>query len=122
MNSPLRVLYVDDDPDMRRWVEAVLTLDSSCTLCLCASGREALTVDFAPDVIMLDVRLPDTDGPTLCAALRARSLSAPVVYVTASRDPAHIQRLAAEDAADVVVKPLVADGFVDRLRQIVAQA
>jgi len=123
MNTPLRVLCVDDDPDMRRWLDVVLAADPGCTVQLCASPREALAArDFGADLVILDVVLPEMDGPELFAALRAGGISAPVVFVTANNDPRHLERLAALGAADVMVKPLDPENLITRLRRSAGQA
>jgi CheY-like chemotaxis protein len=61
----LRILHVDDEPDIREVVEISLGLDPDFVTRSCASGEEALTVaeEWAPDVILLDVMMPFLMGP-----------------------------------------------------------
>ena len=105
----LHVLLVDDDTDTRQTVEAALALDPFFTVRDCASGVEALTaaVAWRPDLILLDVMMPDMDAPTVVARLRAdkRTAPIPVVFLTALPEMAERQRYKALGAAGVITKP-----------------
>lgn len=105
----LHVLLVDDETDARQSVEAALSLDPFFTVRDCASGAEALTaaVAWRPDLILLDVVMPDMDGPKVLARLRAdrRTAPIPVVFLTARPHPAEHGRLKALGAAGVLAKP-----------------
>ncbi len=85
----LHLLLVDDETDIRQTVEASLALDPFFMVRDCASGAEALTaaVAWRPDLILLDVMMPDMDGPTVLGRLRAdrRTAPIPVVFFTAHR-------------------------------------
>src|SRR3984885_13972671 len=93
----LHLLLVDDETDTRQTVEASLELDPFFTVRDCASGAEALTaaVAWRPDLILLDVMMPDLDGPMVLARLRAdkRTAPIPVVFFTARADPSARERL-----------------------------
>ncbi len=81
-----RILVVDDDPEIRRFIEAALG-DAGYTVRLAANGSEALAaVDtHHPDLILLDVRMPGVDGWQVLDALRsAAGAQTPVVVMTAS--------------------------------------
>jgi CheY-like chemotaxis protein len=94
----LRVLLVDDDPEIRDAVAAALKRDPFFIAHTCASGRRALTeaVAWRPDLLLLDAMLPDVDGPTMLARLHADRRTAPirVVLMTAGRPPARAGALA----------------------------
>jgi CheY-like chemotaxis protein len=105
----VQILYVDDEPDIREVVEISLSLDPAFVVRSCASGAEALavTADWIPDLILLDVIMPEMDGPTTFARLGARPRTAdvPVVFMTARAQASELQRLLALGAAGVIAKP-----------------
>ena len=72
--SALRVLHVDDEPDIREVVEMSLGLDPDFSIKSCASGADALSASDAwhPDLILLDVMMPVMDGPATLKHLRER--------------------------------------------------
>ena len=72
-----------------------------------------------PDVLVVDIGLPDCDGRDACQALRAQGVAAPVLFLTA-RD-ALVNRLAGFEAGgdDYVAKPFSLDELVARLRVLV---
>jgi len=107
--TDLRVLHVEDDPDIREVVEISLGLDSEIALQSCGSGQEALAVVpvWLPDIILLDVMMPGMDGPATLARLRDSDHTAeiPVVFLTALSQTHEIDRFRALGAAGVVCKP-----------------
>lgn len=109
--SPLRgrhVWCVDDDPRVCEATRALLQR-WECGVGLAAGPADALATAApgqAPDLLLLDVRLGDTDGPTVYAALCARWGSAPpVILVTAERDEA-LRALALERGWGFLAKPV----------------
>jgi CheY-like chemotaxis protein len=108
-SPPLRVLHVDDEPDIREVVEASLGLDPDIVTRGCGSGDEALAVavDWLPDIILLDVMMPVMDGPTTLARLRdnAQIGSIPVVFMTARAQSSELDRLRSLGAVGVISKP-----------------
>lgn len=114
-----RVLLIEDDAELRQIVRRVLERDGFAVTAR-ATGEEALrSVDLgAPDVLVLDIGLPDSDGRDLCQAIRARGVSAPVLFLTA-RD-AVVDRLAGFSAGgdDYVIKPFDLDELVARVRAL----
>lgn len=108
-HSLQRILYVDDDPDM--WGIAKLALETvgKFTLKICGSGAEALSsaADFGPDLILLDVVMPEMDGPATFADLRKISgmESVPIVFMTGDALPDDVARYKKMGAADVIPKP-----------------
>jgi CheY-like chemotaxis protein len=105
----LRVLHVDDEPDIREVVEISLGLDPELWTLSCASGQEALGVaaDWAPDIILLDVMMPLMDGATTLAHLRKDPLTAgiPVVFMTARAQSRELDLFRSLGAAGVIPKP-----------------
>ena len=107
--TELRVLHVDDEPDIREVVEISLGLDPDLLTQSCASGQEALVAaaDWAPDIILLDVMMPVMDGPATLAGLRqnARTAGIPVVFMTARAQAREVDRVRSLGAVGVIAKP-----------------
>ncbi|WP_010185903.1 response regulator [Sphingomonas sp. PAMC 26605] len=111
MTQHLSLLYVDDDADIRTVVEMALGLDPAITVRTTASGRAAVAslavADWIPDVIVLDVMMPDMTGPETLAALRRnpRLARTPVLFMTARGRDTDIKGYLAMGAAGVILKP-----------------
>lgn len=107
--TALRVLHVDDEPDIREVVEISLGLDPDFETRSCGSGLEALAVsaDWPPDIILLDVMMPVMDGPATLARLRdnAQTANIPVVFMTARAQTREIDLFRSLGAAGVIPKP-----------------
>ena len=123
MKSVLRVLYVEDEPDIQVVVQLALEL-GGMVVQVCGSGQEALlvAVEFGPDVLLLDVMLPGMDGPTTRAALAQLPglADVPAVFMTAKVHPAEVQRLMATGAVGVITKPFDPLSLPDELRAFLA--
>ena len=123
---PTRILYVDDDPDIRHIVELSLALDPSLQIRAAASGEEALAVidDGAPppQVVLVDMMMPGMDGLALLERLRERPATAtvPVVFMTARGRQADLDRYHAAGAAGGIVKPFDPLTLADRIRGLMA--
>ncbi len=120
----MRVLLVDDDPDMLLITGTVLSRSGSFQVRQAANAREAL--DLArrepPDAIITDYQLPDMDGDQLLKQLRAeKSLAAvPVIFLTGKSEPADVARLMRLGARAVIGKPFDPLELPDRIKQILA--
>lgn len=104
-----RILYVDDEPDIREVAELSLCLDPDFDVRTASSGALALEIvaEWVPDVILLDVMMPGMDGPSTLARLRERDATSavPVVFVTARAQSSEMQSFATLDAIGVIAKP-----------------
>ena len=113
------VLIVEDDADLRGVLSRGLR-EEGFDVEVVATGHEALerVERVAPDVLVIDIGLPDTDGRDLCQALRARGIQTPVLFLTA-RD-ALVDRVAGFDAGgdDYVAKPFALVEVVARLQAL----
>ncbi len=107
--TPLRVLHVDDEPDLREIVAVALGLDPDLTVESCASGADALMAasEAVPDLVLLDVMMPGMDGPTVLAHLRENPKTAdvPAVFMTARAQKHEIEQFMALGAMGVIAKP-----------------
>src|SRR5258708_23485515 len=79
-----RVLVVDDEANITELVAMALRY-VGFEVATAASGRDALAAvnDFRPDLVVLDVMMPDLDGFEVCRRLRAGGIRGPVVFLTA---------------------------------------
>jgi len=115
--QPLRVGVCEDDPQLRSVLERALR-NEGFTVRLTASGREAVEAFTAapPDVLVLDIGLPDADGRDVCQALRVNSVASPVIFLTAY--DALTDRLSGfhVGADDYVTKPFAVSELIARIR------
>lgn len=119
----LKLLYVDDDADIREVAELSLAMDPGVEVRTAASGAEALAVldgDWRPDAVLFDVMMPDVDGPTAFARWRAREAPAatPAIFVTARALPSEAERLMGLGAAGVITKPFDPLSLAAEVRRI----
>jgi len=109
MLRPATVLIVDDLSSSREVLYEIL-LGEGYELLMAAGGAEALTMarQHAPDLVLLDMMMPDIDGLTVCRALRAdpRTAKVPVIFVTALEDRSARLAGIAAGCDDFVSKPL----------------
>jgi CheY-like chemotaxis protein len=107
--TSLRVLHVDDEPDIREIVQLSLGLDPAFSVRSCASGTEALAMatDWSPDVILCDVMMPVMDGPATLARLREcpQIADTPVVFMTARAQTRELEHFKSLGAFGVISKP-----------------
>jgi two-component system, OmpR family, response regulator MprA len=115
----VRILVVDDEPQLRRALERALKLEGY-EVALAGDGEEALQVASTrhPDAIVLDVLMPKLDGLEVCRMLREQHDRTPVLMLTA-RD-AVTDRVDGLDAGadDYVVKPFALEELLARLRAL----
>lgn len=104
-----KILCVEDEPDIRAVVKLTLESIGGFTVELCESGHEALSKapEFGPDLIILDVMMPDISGPATLEALRKLPAlrKTPVVFMTAKTQAQEIQRFEDAGALGVITKP-----------------
>jgi signal transduction histidine kinase len=110
MRIPSRpvVLIVDDSPEYLSLLGSALA--STCTVRVASSGRRALQLaaqDPVPDLVLLDVLMPDMDGHAVLAALRSepRTRDMPAIFVTSLDDEGEETAALGGGAADYIVKP-----------------
>jgi two-component system, OmpR family, response regulator len=118
-----QVLVVDDEPNIRELVQVALKFHG-CSVTTAASGREALRqADAArPDLIVLDVMLPDLDGFEVCRRLRAAGNEVPVIFLTARDTSSDTVTGLALGGDDYVTKPFSVEALVARVRAVLRRA
>jgi CheY-like chemotaxis protein len=107
--TDIRILLVDDEPDIREVVDVSLGLDPEFRTRACASGADALVMaaEWSPSIILLDVMMPVMDGPATLANLRKnpRTVGIPVLFLTARTQTAEIEHFISLGAQGVLSKP-----------------
>jgi len=122
MNELSRILYAEDEPDIREVALMALEAIGGFTVMACGSGQEALdkAVEFKPDIILLDVMMPNLDGPS--TLLRLKELQAlvdvPVVFMTAKVQPKEVEDLISLGAMAVIPKPFDPMTLADQIRDV----
>jgi len=122
MQPPHRILYIDDDPGLRRLVEKLLARRGHSVVGA-ATGAEGLEIARSQqfDLIGVDHYMPEWDGLQTVSELRKLKDCPPVIYITGSDESSVAVAALKAGAADYVVKTL-GDDFVDRLELAFTQA
>ena len=118
-----KILYVEDDLDIQAVAKIALELVGGLTLLTCSSGKEALataTEQFAPDLMLLDVMMPEMDGPTTLKHLREWPSMAdtPVIFMTAKVQVSEVAYYKSLGAIGVIAKPFDPMQLAEQVRQL----
>jgi len=118
-----QVLVVDDEPNIRELVQVALKFHG-CSVTTAASGKDALRQAEAtrPDLIVLDVMMPDMDGFEVCRRLRAAGNEVPVIFLTARDTSSDTVTGLAIGGDDYVTKPFSVEALVARVRAVLRRA
>lgn len=119
------LLVVDDDPDAALILAATLEAVEH-TVAIVGSPHDAVAraIEFQPDLILLDVMMPELSGWDILELLHHHplTLGIPVVMISALSDPAHRVRSLRAGASDFVVKPFDGDELLARVDRLVRPA
>lgn len=117
MTPPPTVLIVDDDAAMRAGIRDNLEVEGYRVIMASnlREGREAAT-QYKPDLMLLDLRLPDGDGMSLCRQLRAQGMEIPIIMLTARGEEMDKVLGFEVGADDYVVKPFGLRELLARIR------
>lgn len=114
--APLRILVVDDEPPIRKLLRMGLAAEGYQVL-EAPNGKTALDLlDQSPNLIILDLGLPDMQGHELLKAIRSRNDSVPIVILSSRDDEAGKVQALDCGADDYVTKPFGMDELLARLR------
>jgi len=118
----LRVLLIDDHTLFRVGLEGLLAHRSIDVIASIGDGREGLqcAADLNPDIVLLDMRMPDINGIGVLKKLRENGFENPVVMLTTSTDEHDLVESLRNGAQGYLLKDMEPDELVLALRDIVA--
>lgn len=121
--KPVRALVVDDEPAISELVSMALRYEKF-EVRTASSGRAAVAEakDFNPDIIVLDIMLPDFDGLEVMRRIRADNVDVPVLFLTAKDSVADRVVGLTAGGDDYVTKPFSVEELVARIRGIVRRS
>lgn len=118
----MKILLVDDDPEVLLITKVILEKTAGYHVLQATTGIKALEIARRehPDVVLMDVMMPDMDGPELLVKFREEATlkDIPVVFLTGKSDPAQVASLGRLGAQGVIQKPFPPLELADRLRAI----
>ena len=116
---PSKVLVVDDDPEIVTFLSTLLELEGieSSVATSAAAALEQLQ-QGAPDLVLLDIAMPDRDGIDLCKELKSdpRTAEVPVFVVSARPGKDVVERALAAGAEEFIRKPFENAELISRIR------
>ena len=114
------ILYIEDHPPAQMLMRAIISDLLSYQLIMAKTGEEALeqTTVYLPDLYIIDLDLPDTDGLTLARALRQIHL-APVILVSAYAEAITLEQIS-DSVQDYLAKPLDPDHVAQTIQRTLA--
>jgi CheY-like chemotaxis protein len=117
-----RILVIDDEDGIREIIQICLEVVAGWDVLTAASGSEGLAIAEAqqPDAILLDVMMPDMDGPTTFGQLQANAATGhiPTILLTAKAHISEQQQFIDLGVTGVITKPVKAQDLVDQIREI----
>ena len=118
--SPKKVLVVDDEPDTLELVKLVLESGGFKTT-LATSGKEALSriEESKPDLVLLDIMMPDMDGWEVFRKIKERYATLPIAILTAkAQNIDKLLGLHVLKADDYITKPFGKNELIERVRKL----
>jgi pilus assembly protein CpaE len=121
MADQIRVLIVDDIPETRDHLSKLLGFEPDIEVVgAAASGREAIEMasQLAPDVVLMDINMPDMDGIAATERLSAEVPAAAVVMMSVQGEADYLRRSMLAGAREFLVKPFSSDELTSSIRQV----
>jgi pilus assembly protein CpaE len=121
MADQIRVLIVDDIPETRDHLTKLLGFETDIEVVGSASsGKEALdlAVKLSPDVVLMDINMPDMDGISATEQMSARAPGAAVVMMSVQGEADYLRRSMLAGAREFLVKPFSSDELTTSIRQV----
>jgi pilus assembly protein CpaE len=124
MADTIKVLIVDDIPETRDHLAKLLSFEGDIEVVgLAASGAEAIERAEAlhPDVVLMDINMPDMDGITATEQLVSRTPMSAVIMMSVQGEPDYLRRSMLAGAREFLVKPFSSDELTASIRQVYAR-
>ncbi len=118
---PIRILIADDHRLFAEALEVILSVDARIEIRGTArDGREAvaLATKLKPDVILMDISMPQMDGIEATEELRRRGVKAPILMLTGSNARTDVDRARQAGASGYVTKDRIASELIDAIVEI----
>lgn len=123
---PMRVLLIEDDPDIQQMVQLALKFKGGHQVLVAGNGKEglALAAQANPDVILLDVMMPEMDGYETCSQLKAQvgTRHIPVVFLSARAQQSEMQKGRELGALGYLIKPFDPMTLASQLENLLQDA
>lgn len=120
MGEKIRVMIVDDVSETRENVRKLLQFESDVDVVgVARTGKEAiqLSQDLSPDVVLMDINMPDMDGIAATEAIRAKQPAVQVVILSVQGDQNYMRRAMLAGARDFLTKPPMGDELISAIRR-----
>jgi pilus assembly protein CpaE len=120
VQEKIRVLIVDDIAETRENIRRMLQFDNNIEVVgMARTGREAiqLSQQAKPDVIVMDINMPDMDGITATQEIKKKSPFIQVVILSVQSDPSYMRKAMLAGARDFLTKPPMIDELTDAVRR-----
>jgi len=121
----IRVMIVDDVSETRENVRKLLQFESDVDVVgVARTGKEAIQIsqDLNPDVVLMDINMPDMDGITATEAIRAKQPTVQVIILSVQGDQNYMRRAMLAGARDFLTKPPMGDELISAIRRAGAMA
>jgi pilus assembly protein CpaE len=116
----IRILIVDDIAETRMRIRELLQFESDVEVIGGArNGKEGiqLSVELEPDVVLMDVNMPDIDGITATEVIRQRHPQIQVIMLSVQGDQNYMRRAMLAGARDYLTKPPMGDELISAIRR-----
>ena len=119
-DATIQVIIVDDVAETRENIRKLLQFESDIKINgVAATGREGVQLarDTSPDVVIMDINMPDMDGITAAEAIRKELPSIQIIILTVQSDPSYMRKAMLVGVRDFLTKPPVIDELIHAIRR-----